>query len=112
MKLDDAKFVLAELLDKEIVDSLVNVYMLRDAINKSTIELQVKEIRLLQQKSVNHQQQISNLEKIIINKDVELEKVNKQLDDQKKETKKQKNLKKLGFVGSVVLPIIVLLIII
>jgi DNA segregation ATPase FtsK/SpoIIIE-like protein len=112
MKLDDAKFVLAELLDKEIVDSLVNVYMIRDAVNKSTIELQVKEIRILQQKSVNYEQQIVNLEKIITNKDTELTKVNQQLEDQKKETKKQKALKKLGFIGTVVLPIIVLIILI
>jgi hypothetical protein len=110
MRIDDAKFILAELLDKEIVDSLVNVYMVRDAVNKSTIQLHLKEIKLLQQKSVNYEQQVFNLEKMIANKDEELVMVNNMFEQQKKETRKQKNLKKLGFIGTVVLPIIVLLI--
>lgn len=110
MKLDDAKIILADVLDREVADSLVNVYKTRDSINKNTIELQVKEIRALQQKGFNYEQQVANLDKISKNKDTEIEKLNKSLEDEKKATKKQRRLKNLGFVGCVVLPIIVLLI--
>jgi uncharacterized protein (DUF3084 family) len=105
----DAKKLLADVLDKKIVDSLVNVYMQRDAINKNTIDLQVSQIKLLQQKSVNQEQQIANLDKIIANKDEEVAILNNVVEEQKKEIRKQKRLKTLGFVGSVVLPILVLL---
>ena len=98
------------MLDREVADSLVNVYKTRDSINKNTIELQVKEIRALQQKGFNYEQQVANLDKISKNKDTEIEKLNKSLEDEKKATKKQRRLKNLGFVGCVVLPIIVLLI--
>lgn len=107
-KLSDAKLILAEVLDKEIVDSLVNVYMLRDAINKTTIELQVKEIKALQQKGFNYNQQVNNLEKIVGNKDEELEKLNELIKIQKKEIRKQKTYKILGFTAAVVLPILTL----
>lgn len=109
LKLSDAKLILAEVLDKEVADSLVNVYMFRDSLNKSTIELQVKEIRALQQKGFNYNQQVANLEKIVGNKDEELEKLNEIIKFQKKEIRKQKRLKTLGFVGAIVLPILVLL---
>ncbi len=105
----DAKKLLADVLDKKIVDSLVNVYMERDAINKNTIDLQVSQIKLLQQKSVNQEQQIANLDKIIANKDEEVGILNNVVEEQKKEIRKQKRLKTLGFIGSVVLPILVLL---
>ena len=109
LKLSDAKLILAEVLDKEVADSLVNVYMFRDSLNKTTIELQVKEIRALQQKGFNYNQQVANLEKIVGNKDEELEKLNVIIKFQKKEIRKQKTYKILGFTAAVVLPILVLL---
>lgn len=110
MKLDDAKIILADVLDREVADSLVNVYKERDSINKSTIQLQVKEIKALQQKGFNYEQQVANLEKLTKNKDEEINTLNKSLEEQKDATKKQRRLKNLGFVGCIVLPIIVLLI--
>ena len=108
-KIKDAKKLLADVLDKKIVDSLVNVYMLRDGIQKNTIDLQVSQIKAMQQKSDNHAQQVINLEKMIANKDEEVTILNNTIEDQKKEIKKQKRLKTLGFVGAIVLPILVLL---
>jgi hypothetical protein len=105
MNLADAKLILSTVLQKEIADSLVEVYMLRDSINKNTIQLQVKEIRAFQQKDINNQQQISNLESIIKNKGTEIELLNKTLLEEKKATKKQRRLKNLGIIGSIVLPI-------
>ncbi len=110
MKLADAKIILAEILDKEIADSLINVYMERDAINSSTIELQVKEIKAYQAKSLNQQQQISNLNAMLNIKDEELAILNKVVSDQKKEIRKQKTYKVFGFIAAVVLPILVLLV--
>jgi hypothetical protein len=109
MKLADAKFILAEILDKEIVDSLVNVYMERDAINMSTIQLQVKEIKAMQQKSENQAKQIANLDKMIANKDEEVAILNNKVAEQKKEIRKQKTYKVLGFISAIILPILVLL---
>lgn len=108
-KLNDAKIILAEILDKEIADSLVNVYMERDAININTIKLQISQIKLLQQKSENQNQQIINLEKILSNKDTEIITLKKIVEENKKEVKKQKRLKNLGFIGCVVLPILILI---
>ena len=109
MKMVDAKFILAEILDKEIVDSLLNVYMERDGINQNTIQLQVKIIKDYQLKSVNYVKQIENLNAMLKNKDEELAIMNKVLDDQKREIRKQKTYKVFGFIGAVVLPILVLL---
>lgn len=105
----DAKKLLADVLDKKIVDSLVNVYMLRDGLQKNTIDLQVSQIKAMQQKSDNQAQQVINLEKMIANKDQEVGILNNVIEEQKKEIRKQKRLKLLGFAGSIVLPILVLL---
>jgi hypothetical protein len=108
-QIKDAKKLLADVLDKKIVDSLVNVYMLRDGLQKNTIDLQVSQIKAMQQKSDNQAQQVINLEKMIANKDEEVAILNNTIEDQKKEIRKQKRLKTLGFVGAIVLPILVLL---
>ena len=108
-QIKDAKKLLADVLDKKIVDSLVNVYMLRDGLQKNTIDLQVSQIKAMQQKSDNQAQQVINLEKVIANKDEEVTILNNTIEDQKKEIRKQKRLKTLGFVGAIVLPILVLL---
>ncbi len=108
-QIKDAKKLLADVLDKKIVDSLVNVYMLRDGLQKNTIDLQVSQIKAMQQKSDNQAQQVINLEKMIVNKDEEVTILNNTIEDQKKEIRKQKRLKTLGFVGAIVLPILVLL---
>lgn len=108
-QIKDAKKLLADVLDKKIVDSLVNVYMLRDGLQQNTIDLQVSQIKAMQQKSDNQAQQVINLEKMIANKDEEVAILNNTIEDQKKEIRKQKRLKTLGFVGAIVLPILVLL---
>ena len=83
--------------------------MLRDGLQKNTIDLQVSQIKAMQQKSENQAQQIVNLEKMIANKDEEVGILNNVVEEQKKEIRKQKRLKNLGFVGMIVLPILVLL---
>ena len=109
MNLEDAKIVLSDLLEYEIVDSLLTVYKDKDTLNTNTIALQKDIIIKLTQKSLNTQNIIDNFEYILQNKDIELQVKNLIIDNQKKEIKKEKRLKILGFIGSIVLPILTLI---
>lgn len=101
----DAKTILIDILDKPIVDSLLKVYIERDSLKSGIITLQIAEISKLQQKCENQSLMIRNLEKIVENKDSEITLKDDTIKQQKKEIRKQKFLKIVGFIGSVVLPI-------
>ena len=60
----------------------------------------------------NCDEMVSNLEKIISNKDSEIVLKDDIIKQQKKEIRKQKFLKFLGLAGSVILPIVTLLVLI
>jgi hypothetical protein len=109
MHIEDARIVLDDLLDKEYADSMLIVYALRDSINTSSIKLQLSEIRLLQEKSLNQKTEMANLNKIISNNTKEVSDLNDVIEKQKKEIRKQKVLKVLGFTAAVVLPILVII---
>ena len=102
-KIKDARVILGDLLDKEIVDSLLVVYEEKDKLNEELISIKLEEIRLLQQKDLNNEQRIANLNKIIANKDDDLKKANKEI-------RKQKTLKVLSFIGMIVLTTLTILI--
>ena len=112
MNLEDARVILSDLLEYEIVDSLLTVYKEKDTLNTNTITLQKDVIVKLTQKSENQDLQISNFESILSNKDKELQYKDETIKAQKKEIRKQKFLKILGFAGSVILPIVTLLVLI
>ena len=108
MSLSDAKIILTTILEKEIADSIIKVY---ESINDSKdkyITLQVNYIKTLQAKSDNQELQIKHLNEILLNKEVELTLSEDIIKNLKKEVRKQKILKIVGFIGSVALPIIVL----
>ena len=109
MSLSDAKLILSDLLEYEITDSLLNVYVERDSLNSEKIILKDSIIEKLNLQNKNKDEIIKNLNDIVINKIKEIEYKNLIIEDQKKEIKKQRNLKRLGFVGSVVLPILTLI---
>jgi len=109
MNLEDAKIVLSDLLEYEIVDSLLTVYKEKDTLNGNTITLQKDVIVKLTQKSENQQSIIDNFEQILSNKNTEIDLKNQIIEKQKKEIKKQKALKIVGFIGSIILPIITLI---
>lgn len=111
MKFSDAKVILKAVLDGEIADSLLSVYQDRDSLLQKTITLQVSEIRLLELKSDNQEILAKNLNSIITNKDSEINILNDIIVKQKKEIRKQKTLKVIGFIGSIALPIVTLFII-
>lgn len=109
MTVADAKVVLIDILDKHIVDSLLQVYTFRDSVKSQVITLQIMEINKLQEKCINQGVMVKNLEKIIENKDTEISLKDDTIKQQKKEIRKQKVLKIVGFIGCVVLPITLLI---
>lgn len=109
MSLSDAKLILSDLLEYEITDSLLNVYVERDSLNSEKIILKDSIIEKLELQNKNKDEIIKNLNDIITNKIKEIEYKDLTIEDQKKEIKKQRNLKRLGLVGSVVLPILILI---
>ena len=112
MNLEDAKIILNDLLEYEIADSLLTVYKEKDSLNTNTITLQKEVIFKLMEKSDNQQSQIDNFQQILDNKNAELGMKEDTIKQQKKELRKQKFLKFLGLGGSVILPIIAILILV
>ena len=110
MYLDDAKMLLTDLLECEVTDSLLNIYVERDSLNKEKIILKDNIIEKLKLQNQNSENIIKNLEEIVGNKDEEISLKDKTIKEQKKEIKKQRNLKRLGFIGSILLPIVTLII--
>lgn len=110
--LKDAKTILKDVLDKPIIDSLLKEYQNRDSIQTKTITLYLKDIKLLTLKSENQEKQIADLYDIIINKDKEIAIDETIIKKQKKEIRKQKILKVVFMITTVVLPVLTLLAII
>ena len=106
----DAKIILADVLDKEILDSIVFVYKERDSISERQIQLYVKEIRIMQEKSVNKETENANLNKIIEFRNTEISELNKMIKQDKKEIRKQKFYKVLAMISAIALPILVLIV--
>ncbi len=109
MAYEDAKLLLRDVLYYEYVDSLYNEYKGRDSLNTNTIAMQKNVLDAYAQKITNLEEINENLKSIVDNKDAELELKDDIIKQQKKEIRKQKRLKILGYIGSVVLPITVLI---
>lgn len=105
MKLTDARLILSSVLTKAYSDSLISVYETRDSANANIIVLQKEEIMLLNEKFNNQKTITENLTQVLENKDKEIVILNETIKKQKKEIRKQKILKVLGFTAAVVLPI-------
>ncbi len=110
MNLEDAKLILTDLLEYEITDSLLRVYIERDSLNSEKIFLKDEMIENLRMQNLNKDEIVDNLNNVITNQNEMLSLKDEIINTQKKEIKKQKNLKRLGFIGSIVLPIITLII--
>jgi hypothetical protein len=109
MNLEDAKFILSDLLQYEVTDSLLNIYVERDSLNVEKITLKDGIIEKLNLQNSNCKEITTNLKQIITNKDITITLKDDTIKQQKKEIKKQKFLKFLGLAGSVILPILTLL---
>jgi hypothetical protein len=110
MSLTDAKIILADIIDKQVADSMLLVYEFKDSISKNTIQVQLKQINILKEKVVNCETIIANLNEMLANKDKEIDLLNETIKKQKKEIRKQKILKIIGFTSAVVLPVITLVV--
>jgi hypothetical protein len=111
MGYEDARTLLEDVLHYEYSDSLLTVYKERDSLNTQTITLQKEVLMKMGQEKQNLQQMVDNFESIITNKDAELKLNEDIIKQQKKEIRKQKTLKILGFAGSVILPVLTILLI-
>ena len=109
MHLDDARTILSDLLEYEIADSLLLAYKEKDSLCQDIIEMQKDIFVKLSLKLDNQQSIIENFEEILSNNKKEIKLKDKVIETQKKEIKKQKRLKIVGFIGSVLLPIITLI---
>ncbi len=109
MHLEDARIILNDLLEYEIVDSLLTVYKEKDSLNTNAISLQKDVIFKLVEKSDNQQTQIDNFQSILDHKNEEIALKEDTIKQQKKEIRKQKFFKLVGFTGSIILPILTLL---
>jgi hypothetical protein len=110
MPLEEAKMLLTDLLECEVTDSLLNIYVERDSLNREKIILKDNIIQKLKLQNQNSENIIKNLDEVVGNKDEEISLKDKTIKEQKKEIKKQRNLKRLGFIGSILLPIVTLII--
>lgn len=110
MSYEDARILLRDVLHYEYTDSLLSVYKERDSLNTSIITIQKEVLIILGQQKLNLEQMITNLERVIENKDIEIAFKDDIIKQQKKEIRKQKVLKIVGFSAAIALPIITLLV--
>ncbi len=109
MNLEDAKFILSDLLEYEVTDSLLNIYIERDSLNKEVVLLKDSIIEKINQQNDNCDEIVINLKNIISNNKKVIVLKDDTINQQKKEIRKQKIFKFLGFAGSIILPIATLL---
>ena len=108
MSVSDAKKILIDVLDYEILDSIYQEYKIKDSLNIQRLSMKDSII-------VKMNKQIDIKNQIIVNKDSIIENNNRTIelkdgiiDTKDGEIRKQKILKSIGFIGCVVLPILVL----
>lgn len=98
----DAKILLEDVLNYQYSDSLLLEYQKRDSLQNHKITLQWGTIKNLTTQKINLETMVEKLQT-----------VNKNnltiIDEQKVEIKKQKRFKFLGITGSIVLPILTLI---
>ncbi len=106
MRIEDAKVILTDILNYQIADSIISEYEAKDKETSKVITLQKNAILKLSNELANDEARIAALESVIKNKDVEIAFKDDVIKKQKKEIRKQKLLKILGFSGSIILPVV------
>jgi hypothetical protein len=108
MQIDDARFILSELMDKVYVDSLLSEYKLKDEQSTNLITIMKSQVDVYQQKSDNKDLQIVALNNLITNKDEEILIKNTVIKKQKKEIRKQVAVKKIAISAAIILPLAII----
>ena len=102
-KVNDAKVMLKELLDKKCVDSLLIVYEDLNKVNEDIIALDKDQISLLEYENKNQSIMITDLNQVIKNKDDSMLLLSNEVQHQKTNVKKQKFLKYLALISTITL---------
>ena len=109
MRIEDAKFILTDILNYQIADSIISEYEAKDKETSKVITLQKNAILKLSNQLANDEARIAALESVIKNKNEEIVFKDDVIKKQKKEIRKQKVLKIIGFSGAIILPVITVL---
>lgn len=107
--LSDAKLILGDLLDKEVMDRLLNKYENKDQIKTAIIILQTKEIRNLQKENENIKLILTNYKLIELNNGKEITQLKKDIKDRDKKIRNLKIFNRIGYSLAIALPIITLI---
>ena len=106
MRIEDAKLILIDILNYQIADSIISQYEAKDKESSKVITFQKNAIDKLYRQLANDELRIAALERVIKNKDEEITFKDDVIKKQKREIRKQKTLKILGFSGAIILPVV------
>lgn len=106
MRIEDAKLILIDILNYQIADSIISQYEAKDKESSKVITFQKNAIDKLYNQLANDELRIAALERVIKNKDEEITFKDDVIKKQKREIRKQKTLKILGFSGAIILPVV------
>ena len=109
VKVNDAKILLKDVLDKVVCDEMVVKLNDLDSLRIETILYQTSKIEILENKISNQAMMVGNLEAVVQNKDTELALLNDIIKKQGREINRQKVFKIAGFSLALALPITYLL---
>jgi len=111
MHIDDARLILADLLDYEQVDSLLNAYEKQDSVNIAIINKQKLVIKTQSDDIADYKIQLGNYKSLMNNKDSELNILLERIEVLEKEVKKQRRQKRLAIIAAIVGPILTVVLI-
>ena len=109
MKISDAKKLLSILLEKEVNDDLLATYIKRDSLNKELVTVKDEKIKNLQTDRDVLNAIIDNLNQTITNNEGKVKQLQAKVIEQEKDLKKERFLKKVGFIGCILLPVLTIL---
>lgn len=109
MNLSDARTILADLMDKQILDSVLTAYEEKDSLNTEIIGFYKSQIEQLQKKIKIQELQIVTLTTLTHNKNSEITILDRTIKEQKKEIKRQKRFKTIGIMSALIIPTTVVL---
>lgn len=109
MKISDAKKLLSILLEKEVNDDLLATYIKRDSLNQELVTVKDEKIKNLQTDRDVLNAIIDNLNQTITNNEGKVKQLQAKVIEQEKDLKKERFLKKVGFIGCILLPVLTIL---
>lgn len=107
-KINDARVILRDILDKKYVDSLLVVHENLNTINEQIIRLDGDHIKLLEDETKNKTIMITDLTEVTKNKDQSIAILNNAVVQQKKEIRKQKFIKYLAVISTITLGVLLI----